>query len=90
MMISEDADLRGRQRIGLSLVVMCACLAGATGLVFDFLRGGQRDAVCAALAMLALLVGTTGAWIWSRAGQEDMRRHPEGHVARNRLNVRRP
>lgn len=91
-MISEDADLRRRQRVGLSLIVVCFCLAGAAGVTLGFLRGGRGgasiDALFAALVGTALLVGIIGVWIWPRACQQDMRRHPEGNVARNRLNVR--
>lgn len=94
-MMSEDADLRRRQIVGLILIAVLVVAAIGTGLFLGAVWKGHASAtsllailVWASVAVSTLL-GVLGALVWSRAGQADMIRHPEGNVARNRLVIGR-
>jgi membrane protein implicated in regulation of membrane protease activity len=94
-MMSADADLRRRQIVGLIFIAVLVVAAVGTGVFLGALWKGHASAtsvlaflVWASIAVSTFL-GVLGAWVWSRAGQADMMRHPEGNVARNRLVIRR-
>ena len=94
-MISEDADLRRRQHLGLALIAVLEIAAAGPGVFLGALAKTDVSATSVTAVFvwvsiaLALSLGVLGAWIWAGACQEDVARHPHGNVANNRVAVGR-
>lgn len=87
-MLSEDPDVRRRQMLGLALIGIAFLGAIPTGLLWGAIatgeaRGTVGPTIGATAAVFVVLL--SAAALWAAACKEDLRRHPDGNVARNRL-----